>query len=91
MVKTTAVFCEVCWSGDNRGWVVLLSRVVVGRVKDVVEDVLLHLPDLGVPVDPSLVSYVRHFVKVVSFSGCTLQDNDLCPSVNLPYGTFPIS
>ena len=91
MVKATAVFCEVCWSGDNWGWVVLLGRVVVRRVEDVVEDVLLHLPNLGVPVDPSLVGYVRHFVKVASFSGCVLQDNDLCPSANLPYGTLPIS
>ena len=69
MVKATAVFGEVCWSGDNWSWVVLLGRIVVRRV----EDVLLHLPDLGVPVDPSLVGYVRHFVKVVSFSGCVLQ------------------
>ena len=91
MVKTTAVFGEVCWSGNNWGRIVLLGRVVVRRVKDVVEDVLLHLPDLGVPVDPSLVSYVKYFVKVVSFSDCVLQDNDLCPSVNLPYGTLPTS
>ena len=73
MVKATAVFCEVCWSGNNWSWVVLLGRIVVRRVEDVVEDVLLHLPDLGVPVDPSLVGYVRHFVKVVSFSDCVLQ------------------
>ena len=73
MVKATAVFGKVCWSGDNWSWVVLLGRIVVRRVEDVVEDVLLHLPDLGVPVDPSLVGYVRHFVKVASFSGCVLQ------------------
>ena len=91
MVKTATVFGEVCWSGDNWGWIVLLGRIVVRRVKDVVEDVLLHLPNLGVPVDPSLVSYVRHFVKVVSFSGCVLQDNDLCPSTNLPDGNLPTS
>ena len=91
MVKATAVLGEVCWSGDNRGRVVLLGRVVVRRVKDVVEDVLLHLPNLGVPVDPSLVSYVRHSVKVVSGSDCVLQDNDLCPCTNLPDGTHPTS
>ena len=84
MVKTTAVLCEVSWSGDNWGGVVLLGRVVVRRVKDVVEDVLLHLPNLRVPVDPSLVSYVRHSLKVVSVSDCVQQDNDLCPSTNLP-------
>ena len=91
MVEAAAVVGEVCRCWNNWGRVVLFGGVVVGCVKDVVEDVLLHLPDLGVPVDPSLVGYVRHFVKVVSFSGCVLQDNDLCPSVNLPYGTFPIS
>ena len=91
MVKAAAVLCEICRSGNNRGRVVLFGGVVVGCVKDVVEDVLLHLPDLRVPVDPSLVGYVRHFVKVVSFSGCVLQDNDLCPSTNLPYGTLPTS
>ena len=64
MVKATAVFGKVCWSGDNWSWVVLLGRIVVRCVEDVVEDVLLHLPDLGVPVDPSLVENVRHFVKV---------------------------
>ena len=91
MVKAAAVLCEICRSGNNRGRVVLFSCVVVRRVEDVVEDVLLHLPNLGVPVDPSLVGYVRHFEKVASFSGCVLQDNDLCPSANLPYGTLPIS
>ena len=84
MVKTTAVLCEVSWSGDNWGGVVLLGCVVVRRVKDVVEDVLLHLTNLRVPVHPSLVSYIRHSVKVVSASDCVLQDNDLCPSTNLP-------
>ena len=91
MVKATAVLSEVCWGGDNWGRIVLLCGVVVRRVKDVVEDVLLHLPNLGVPVDPSLVSYVRHFVKVVSVSDCVLQDNDLCSSTNLPDGTLPTS
>ena len=67
MVKTATVFGEVCWSGDNWGWIVLLGRIVVRRVEDVVEDVLLHLPNLGVPVDPSLVSYVRHFCKKFVF------------------------
>ena len=91
MVKAAAVLCEICRSGNNRGRVVLFSCVVVRRVEDVVEDVLLHLPDLGVPVDPSLVSYVRHFVKVVSVSDCVLQDNDLCPSTNSPNGNLPTS
>ena len=64
MVKAAAVLCEICRSGNNRGRVVLFSCVVVRRVEDVVEDVLLHLPDLGVPVDPSLVENVRHLFFV---------------------------
>ena len=90
MVKAAAVLCEICRSGSNRGRVVLFSCVVVRRVEDVVEDVLLHLPDLGVPVDPSLVGYVRHFVKKLCLS-LAVSYNDLCPSANLPYGTLPIS
>ena len=54
IVKATAVFGEVCWSGDNWSWVVLLGRVVVGRVEDIVEHVLLHLPNLGVTIEPAL-------------------------------------
>merc|ERR1719234_762709 len=54
MVKATAVVSEVCWSWYNWGRIVLLACVIVRRVKDVVEDVLLHLPDLGVPVNPAL-------------------------------------
>ena len=64
MVEAAAVVCEVRRCGNNWGRVVLLRGVVVGCVKDVVEDVLLHLPDLGVTIDPSLVSVVRHCVEL---------------------------
>ena len=80
MVEAAAVVGEVCRCGNNRGRVVLFGGVVVGRVKDVVEDVLLHLPDLGVTINPSLVSVVRHCVEVGCFSDCVLYDNDLCSS-----------
>ena len=80
MVEAAAVVSEVRRCGDNWGRVVLLRGVVVGCVKDIVEDVLLHLPDLGVTIDPSLVSVVRHCVEVGCFSDCVLYDNDLCSS-----------
>ena len=80
MVKAAAVLCEICRSGNNRGRVVLFSCVVVRRVEDVVEDVLLHLPDLGVTIDPSLVNKVRHCVEVGWFSDSRSYDNDLRPS-----------
>ena len=92
MVKATEVFSEVCCNWDNWGRTALLACVIVRCVKDVVEDVLLHLPNVRVPIDPSLVvSYVRHFVKAVSASDCVLQDNDLSSSANLPDGTLSTS
>ena len=92
MVKAAAVLCEICRSGNNRGRVVLFSCVVVRRVEDVVEDVLLHLPDLGVPVDPSLVENVRHFVKVFcpSFSESHKKMTQAQVQID-PNGICPIS
>ena len=78
MVEAAAVVCEVRRCGNDWGRVVLLRGIVVSCVKDVVEDVLLHLPDLRVTIDPSLVSVVRHCVEVGCFSDCILYDNDLC-------------
>ena len=90
MVEAAAVVGEVCRCWNNWGWVVLFCGVVVGCVKDVVEDVLLHLPDLGVTIDPSLVNKVRHCVEVGCFSDCVSYDNDLCSSTETnPNGTLP--
>ena len=49
-----------------------------------VKYVILHLPDLGVTINPSLVSVVRHIVEVGCFSDCVSYDNDLWSSTNLP-------
>ena len=48
------VHLKVCRGGHQGGGVVLLGRVVVGRVEDIVEHVLLHLPNLGVTIEPAL-------------------------------------